>query len=277
MKISNPLFLTLEKTEQKNIIEALIFAASSEENLTAENIKNIVLFGNENNTSVSKIKSNKALPVINEYFQNVNSENHSDERPSDNTTNIDFPTEEIIKLIEEINENLENTNRPYRIVNFGGCYQFATIPQYGEFVENMLNAKTKKRFTSAQLETLAIIAYKQPVTKQEIDKIRGVISSSEILNVLTEKGLVEIVGRKEVIGKPLLYATTTDFLRTFGLNNLADLPKLTEIEEIAEQKLREDESNMGVELNVTQEDIDNLKSEGITTNEIIEFADIHTI
>jgi segregation and condensation protein B len=269
MKINIPVFLTLDRAEQRNIIEAVIFAASTEENLTAENIKNIVLIDNENINLVPKINYSKTHPTIKEYIQNTNFENTNNEKQTDINENIDFSIEEIIKLIEEINEELENTNRPYKIINFGGCYQFATISQYGNFVENMLSAKTKKRFTHAQLETLAIIAYKQPVTKQEIDRIRGVISSSEILNVLIEKKLIEITGRKEVIGKPLLYSTTTDFLRTFGLNTLIDLPKLSEIEEIAEQRLSEDEENISdIVLNVSQEDIDELNKTGINFSEL---------
>lgn len=267
MKINSSLFLSLDKAEQKSIVEAIIFAASSEENLTIENIKNIILI--DNNNSTSKINSSKTHPTIKKYIQDANSEVITDEEKNVQNENISFSNEDIICIIEEINEELENTNRPYRIINFGGCYQFATLPQYGNFVENMLSAKTKKRFTTAQLETLSIIAYKQPVTKQEIDRIRGVMSSSEVLNILIEKGLVEIAGRKEVIGKPLLYATTTDFLRTFGLNNLTDLPKLAEIEEIAEQKLREDkENNPEVVLNVSQEDIDELNKTGINFSEL---------
>ena len=272
MKINTQLFLTLDRIEQRNIVEAIIFAASSEENLTAENIKSIVLIDNENTNSVSKNKSNKIHPVINEYLQNINSENKNDVKDTentDNTDNINFSADNIIELINEINDELEKTNRPYKITNFGGCYQFATLPQYGGFVENMLTAKIKKRFTPAQLETLAIIAYKQPVTKQEVDRIRGVVSSSEILSVLTEKGLIEIAGRKEIIGKPLLYATTIEFLRVFGLNNLSDLPKLKEIEEIAEQKLIEDTENSDdIVLNVSQEDINNLHTEGIKIEEM---------
>ncbi|MCL2039495.1 MAG: SMC-Scp complex subunit ScpB [Bacteroidetes bacterium] len=258
MNINNPLFLNLNRTEQKNIIETIIFAGSSDDNLTAENIKNILLNTNNKNNNPPKIKNN-TFPSINEYFQDAVADNNKN-----NNQEIDFPVEEIINMIDEINSDLESTNRPYRIVDFAGIYQFATLPQYGEIVENMLNNKVKKRFTNAQIETLAIIAYKQPVTKPEIDKIRGVMSSSEIINVLIEKGLVEIAGRKDIVGKPLLYVTTNDFLKTFGLNTLYDLPKLTEIEEIAEQKLKEEaETSPEIILNVQQEDIDNLNNEGV--------------
>jgi segregation and condensation protein B len=232
MKIETPQFLTLERTEQRNILEALIFAASKEENLSAENIINIV----------TEQKTN-------------NEDNENDEQVSQILTIND-----IEQLIGEINEELEKTERPYRIVHYANCYQFATLPEYGEVVERMLSAKTKKRFTTAQLETLSIIAYKQPVTKQEIDRIRGVMSSSEIVNTLIEKGLVEISGRKDVLGKPLLYSTTNDFLRTFGLQQLADLPKLRELDEIAEEKLKEEElQQTDLVIDVSEEDIDKLR------------------
>ena len=264
MNVKNTLFLNLNRTEQKNVIEAIIFAGNSDDNLTAENIQNLLLNNNNKNNNASKNKNNTHSSInasINEYFQNATADNN---KVNNNAQEIDFPVEEIINMIDEINFDLETTNRPYRIINFAGIYQFATLPQYGEIVETMLNNKIKKRFTNAQIETLAIIAYKQPVTKPEIDKIRGVMSSSEVINVLIEKGLVEIAGRKDIIGNPLLYITTNDFLKTFGLNTLYDLPKLTEIEEIAEQKLREEaETSPEIVLNVQQQDINNLNKEGI--------------
>ncbi|MGA2299042.1 MAG: SMC-Scp complex subunit ScpB, partial [FCB group bacterium] len=88
------------------------------------------------------------------------------------------------------------------------------------------------------LETLAIIAYRQPVTKPEIDQIRGV-NSIDIINSLTEKKFVEIVGRKDALGRPLLYGTTPDFLRIFGLNTLEELPKLRELEQVETQFLEQ--------------------------------------
>jgi len=220
MRTNEPIFLTLDRVEQRTIIEALIFAANPVDILSAKNIFDVIF---ENN-------------------------------PVDN-----FTVEDIEKIVDEINDDLDNSSRPYRIVNYAGGFQFVTLPQYGEMVYRMLKSKTKKNFSTAQLETLSIIAYKQPVTKQEIDRIRGVMSSSEVLNVLIEKELIKIAGRKDVVGKPLLYATTDDFLKTFGLNHISDLPKLKEIEEIAEQKLREEEEEAtDLVLNISQEDIEKL-------------------
>jgi len=234
MRTNEPLFLTLDRTEQRAIVEALIFAANSDDILSAKNIFDIIF------------------------------ENQSD---------LDFAIEDIEKIVDEINDDLDNSNRPYRIVNYAGGYQFVTLPQYGEMVYRMLKSKTKKNFSAAQLETLSIIAYKQPVTKQEIDRIRGVMSSSEVINVLIEKELVKIAGRKDVIGKPLLYATTDNFLKTFGLNQISDLPKLKEIEEIAEQKLKEEEEEAtDLVLTVSQEDIEKLGN----TNSFTMLEDSHS-
>jgi hypothetical protein len=98
-------------------------------------------------------------------------------------------------------------------------------------VQRLLKARNRKRLSQAALETLAIIAYRQPITKAEIEAIRGV-NVSEVVNSLVEKQLVAMVGRSETIGKPLLYGTTEDFLRIFGLNDLSDLPKLREIDDL---------------------------------------------
>ena len=133
-----------------------------------------------------------------------------------------------------INQDLINTGRPYQIVNYANGYQFATLGHYGQYIYNFLKSKTKRRLSQAALETLSIIAYRQPITKAEVEQIRGV-NSGEIINSLVEKNLVRIVGRKEVLGKPLLFGTTQDFLKIFGLRSLEDLPKLREIDEIAEE------------------------------------------
>jgi len=243
-----PLFLTLPREEQRAIIEALIFAANPDEVLTIENILSVIM-------------SNSLEGDAPDFFS------------QDNTNEAHlFDKNEVEKIINEINYELSNSSRPYRIVNFANSYQFATLPQYGEIVHRMLRAKTKRSFSNAQLETLAIVAYKQPVTKQEIDRIRGVTSSGDILNTLIDKQLVEIAGRKDTIGKPLLYSTSTEFLKIFGLKSLDNLPKLKELEEIAEQKIKEEEENTNPELvlTVTQKDIDKLGEEGVSNFEILE-------
>ena len=121
-------------------------------------------------------------------------------------------------------------------MEIAGGYQFATRREYGEVIRHLVNLRKKKRLSQAALETIAIVAYRQPITKPEVEQIRGV-NSSEIMNSLLDKNLVKIVGRKDSLGKPLLYATTNEFLRVFGLKRLEDLPKLRELEEIATEDI----------------------------------------
>ena len=144
---------------------------------------------------------------------------------------FDVPSGYFDELVEEINEDLERTARPFRIVKIAGGFQFATTPQHGHLVQRLLKAKNRKRLTQAALETIAIVAYRQPITKAEVDAIRGV-NAGEVVNSLVEKQLVAMVGRSESLGKPLLYGTTEEFLRIFGLNSLSDLPKLREIDDL---------------------------------------------
>ena len=111
-------------------------------------------------------------------------------------------------------------------------FQYATAQNLVYTSKNFSNI-IKKRLTQASIETLSIIAYKQPITKPEIEQIRGV-NSSEIINSLVEKNLVESTGRKDVLGKPLLYKTTDNFLKVFGLQTLDDLPRLKDFDEIVD-------------------------------------------
>ncbi|MCX7930770.1 MAG: SMC-Scp complex subunit ScpB [Chlorobi bacterium] len=140
--------------------------------------------------------------------------------------------------ITEINAELEATDRPYRIVSIAGGWQFSTLPDYGAMVAEFFQRKEQRRFSRAALEVLAIIAYKQPVTKSEIDAIRGV-NSAETIATLLERNLITIAGRSASLGKPLLYATTEQFLQTFGLGSLADLPKPREIDELFRSRAEE--------------------------------------
>lgn len=144
----------------------------------------------------------------------------------------EFANPEMIKTaIETINDELAGCSRPYSIVKVAGGYHFVTRSQYGVYVQKLLKAKSRKRLSQAALETLSIVAYKQPVSKPDIEAIRGV-NSGEIMNSLLDRGLVTIVGRAETPGRPLLYGTTAEFLRIFGLAALDELPRMKEIDEL---------------------------------------------
>ena len=117
------------------------------------------------------------------------------------------------------------TGRAIQVMEVGGGWQLTTKPEYGRWVRKLYNEKLTLRLSAAALETLAIIAYRQPITRAEIEVIRGVEVIAP-LETLVTRGLVKVAGRKETVGRPLLYGTSEDFLRLFGLNNLDGLPKI---------------------------------------------------
>jgi segregation and condensation protein B len=116
-----------------------------------------------------------------------------------------------------------------QIVEIAGGYQIVTRPELHEWVRKLFHERTTSKLSVQALETLAVIAYKQPVTAAEIAEIRGVSSSGGVLSTLVDRRLIKTVGRKQVVGRPFMYATTRDFLERFGLNDLADLPKVEEM------------------------------------------------
>lgn len=137
---------------------------------------------------------------------------------------------------EEIDAALDALKRDYerpgglQLVEVAGGYQIVTRPDLHEWVRRLFHERTTQKLTVASLETLAVVAYKQPITALEINEIRGV-NASGVLNTLLERHLVKIVGRKKVVGRPFMYATTKEFLIRFGLNDLSDLPKVEDMAE----------------------------------------------
>ncbi|WHH59442.1 SMC-Scp complex subunit ScpB [Petroclostridium sp. X23] len=115
--------------------------------------------------------------------------------------------------------------RGIQIIEIDNCFQLCTRPEYYEYIRKLIEPKNNQSLSNAALETLAIIAYNQPVTKSNIEQIRGVNSDS-VLNKLLERGVVEERGRMDAPGKPILYGTTQEFLRCFGLRTLEELPEI---------------------------------------------------
>ncbi|GAB6282050.1 MAG: SMC-Scp complex subunit ScpB [Ignavibacterium sp.] len=141
-------------------------------------------------------------------------------------------SEEVIEtIIKNLNQMYSENNLSFRIIKIAEGLAFATKPEFSKYVGYLSSEKSKRKLSQQALETLAIIAYKQPITKPELEQIRGV-NVDYIISTLIEKNLITIVGRAETIGRPLLYGTTSEFLKYFGLNKLSDLPKPREIEEI---------------------------------------------
>jgi len=149
-------------------------------------------------------------------------------------TEVAFTQEEVEGILFVIKEKYNNDLFPFELGEVGGGYQFLTKADYHTAVSGFLNRNTVKRLTTAALESLAIIAYKQPVTKSIIETIRGV-NADYTIQKLIEKELVEIAGRSDEPGRPLLYKTTQQFLDYFGINSLEELPKLKEFEELQNQ------------------------------------------
>ena len=174
------------------------------------------------------------------------------------------PKEDVLAAIESLKADYEN--RPgLQMVEVAGGYQIVTRPELNDWVRRLFHEQSASRLTVAGLETLAVIAYKQPITALEIGEIRGV-NTSGVLSTLLERHLIKIAGRKNVVGRPFVYATTKEFLIRFGLKDLNDLPKIEDMAEalgfdppagLMEQSPREDV------LPLTEEDFESGKVEKV--------------
>ncbi len=159
---------------------------------------------------------------------------------------IAFIAEKLEVSLAEVNKAIEELKQHYsgesgiHLITFNKKAQFSSNPEYVKSVESVLNPIKERELTNAMLETLAIVAYKQPVTRVEIEEIRGVDCTYSVQN-LTKLGLIEAVGRKESIGKPLLFATTDEFLKRFSLSSIDELPDHVALL----GKLQSIEQNMG--------------------------------
>ena len=149
----------------------------------------------------------------------------------ENEEQIEFDEEKVDGFVDKLNETYETNGLSFRIQMLGGGYTFVTQPKYHYWLSVFQHQNAYRKLSQSAIETLAIIAYRQPITKPEIDQIRGV-DSGYIIRQLGEKALIEVNGRADSPGKPLLYRTTRHFLKHFGINSVNELPKPREIEEI---------------------------------------------
>ncbi len=140
-------------------------------------------------------------------------------------------TKALRETIDALNAEYEAQNRAFTIVEFGGGWQLASRPEYAPLIQKLYRGRRYVRLSQAALEVLAIVAYRQPVTRIEIEEIRGV-QVSGVLATLTERSLITVAGRSEAVGNPILYGTTREFLNYMGLNGLHQLPALPELEGI---------------------------------------------
>jgi segregation and condensation protein B len=141
---------------------------------------------------------------------------------------VETTAKQVRESIESLNARYEANHNAFRIEQIAGGYQMLTQPIYNSWLKKMLRVRSDNKLSPAAMETLAIIAYKQPIIRADIEAIRGV-AVGEVIRSLMYKGLVKITGRAEILGRPMLYGTTKKFLEIFGLNSLKDLPKAEDL------------------------------------------------
>lgn len=146
-----------------------------------------------------------------------------------NAINEELSSKEIEIMLNSLIQEYKENNRGIQIIKLQDKYQMCTNKEYSEFVKNMLEPKRKKTLSQATLETLTIIAYKQPITKVEIEEIRGV-KSDKVIQTLLENELIYEAGRLDKIGKPIIYKTTNEFLKLLSIEKLEDLPPIENYE-----------------------------------------------
>lgn len=217
---------------KQKVIEALIFA--SDESLSLKEIVSILKMSEEPNL---KIRMNE---------------------------------DDILSIIRELNAEYVASNRSFRIIQSAGGFLFATLPDFATWLGLMVKEKAKRKLSQSALETLAVIAYKQPVTKPEIEAIRGV-NVDYMISTLLERDLITIVGRSASPGRPLLYGTTLTFLKHFGINDLIDLPKPREIDEILNDSTFEVEKELMKRLgkDLSEQEDQTTSSDKLSTSENI--------
>jgi segregation and condensation protein B len=149
-------------------------------------------------------------------------------------------TDNVENILNELKEKYADLDKPYEIKFVADGWIFATKPQYSPWIKKLFKGKSILKLSPSALETLAIVAYKQPVTRAEIDEVRGV-ESSGVIDTLLDRKLIKVSGRKEALGKPLLYGTTQDFLKHFGLTHLSELPLIEDVSKDVQQPDNEPE------------------------------------
>jgi segregation and condensation protein B len=215
----------------KSIIEALVFA--SDEPLTFRQIKDVIIGPEE--PAVEGIEpaadDGAAGDVVEEYEPGQRSRRKREILP--------FTINLVRRCIDALNTEYRQAGRSFRVTEIAGGFAFQTTHEFGGYVGRLFAERSKRRLSQSALETLAIIAFKQPISKPAIEAIRGV-NADFVLKSLLERNLIAIVGRDSSVGRPLLYGTTKVFLKHFGLKNLDDLPKPREIQELlAEERERD--------------------------------------
>ena len=178
---------------------------------------------------------------------------------------LEADKKEVRDLFKELQEEYEQEGRGIRIREAGDAFGFVTHVENDMFVKKLCTPVRVRRLSQAALEVLAIIAYRQPVTRSEIDSIRG-IKSERVIDGLVDKGLIEVAGRSEGVGRPLIYKTTREFLKKFGFASLKDLPEVPEYEEMRREREEEGYGQIALDFDAETE----------ATNDVSESVDGNT-
>ena len=166
---------------------------------------------------------------------------------------LEADKKEVRELFRELMDEYEQEGRGIRVREVDDAFGFVTYVENDLFVKKLCTPVRVRRLSQAALEVLAIIAYRQPVTRSEIDSIRG-IKSDRVIDGLIDKGLIEVTGRSEGVGRPLIYATTKEFLRKFGFASLKDLPEVPEYEEMRREREEEGYGQMSIDFSAGDAD-----------------------
>lgn len=214
---------TLENTELD--AEAVVEEETEEKRGRAESKRqrNVIQNADEEAPVVEKLSKEKAMQVLEAIMFANGDEVYYDQFAKI----IGYTTKEAIKIVDAYAKLYDNDSFPrgIRMVKYEKCCQLTTVPELGEYVTQMIGIRGEPQLSAAAMETLAIVAYNQPVTRAYIEQVRRVDSTRPI-TVLLDRELIEEKGRLEVIGRPRLFGTTQNFLKTFGITSLAELPSL---------------------------------------------------
>lgn len=146
------------------------------------------------------------------------------------------------RIASELKDEFNKEHNGLQLIEVANGYKLTTRPEYAPWIKKLNKIKLASKLSKPALETLAIIAYKQPIIRPEIEKIRGV-DSGGVIKTLLERKVIKIVGRMDIVGKPILYGTTPEFLQYFGLKDLSDLPTLKEFHELRDEEINLNTSN----------------------------------
>lgn len=179
---------------------------------------------------------------------------------------LDVDLKEIKKAVDKLERRLSKINGVH-LIKFNNKIQLSSNPNYAEYISSVLNPIREKALTKATLETLSIIAYKQPITRLEVEEVRGVNSDYTIQYLLDNK-MIEVIGKKDAVGKPLLFGTTDEFLKRFGLNNLNELPNNEQLLDRIKTIYTQDSSTLFNNYQIAEEtiEISEIKKEDDTIN-----------